>query len=423
LDTVQIKPATLANTLIATISTIDLDINDPQTYTLEDSSGLFVIKGRQLWTVKDIPTGSTAFDIKITSTDSGGLFTTKAFHLIVGDTSQQFKAEAITKEGIKTIVDETEILTVKGYITPLAEEIGVVGDVFVIYQYTSLSNGVASIPITLQKNVPLTSKIDLTLYQGRLIYLPGKFDITLGYRINGNEKKGLANTIVVRKNRIPTGLTLNRNTLVERSPAGTTVGTLAAEDADKDDFFRYIITKNPGTPFGYFKIVGDQLQMTESFPLTFTENSKVDVGVRVIDGAGGYLDKTFTITVIENDTPHIGGEIRSNGYAIRGTKTQLATLMTAQPFTVNAWIQPPTVHVGKIADIPFKVIYTPVSGSVQTFEGNLKENVTLTSALDLVVAKDFKLDQAGTYDVSIGYKLKDGTFQTLVSFLKFRVQG
>jgi len=195
------------------------------------------------------------------------------------------------------------------------------------------------------------------------------------------------------------------------------------QDTDKDDFFRYVITKNAGSPFGYFRIIGDELQMTESFPLTFKENSTLNIGVRVIDGAGGFFDKTFTIKVIENDVPHIGGEIRSNDYAIRGTKDQLATLAKDQIFTVNSWIQPPAIHVRKVADILYKIVFTPISGEVQTFEGIWEKDKTLTSAVDIEMAKDFSLDQIGTYEISIGYKLKDGSFRILTPFQKFRVQG
>lgn len=422
LSTQQINPETPANTLIADISTLDADVNDPQTYTLQDNSGLFVVKGRQLWTAKNIPVGNTGFNVKLKSTDAGGLFIEKDFHLTVGNTLNQFKAEVVTSEGVKTLVDETELLTVKGYIQPLPEEVGKVGDVFVIYRYTSLANGNAVLPITLLQNVSLQTNIELLLYSGRLIYLSGQFDIILGYRINGAENKGLAKTFNVRKNHIPTDFSLSRNTLVERSPAGTVIGKFVTQDTDKDDFFRYVLTKNPGTPFGYFRIIGDELQMTESFPLTFTNNSTLDVGVRVIDGAGGYLDKTFTIKVIENTTPHLGGEIRSNGYAIRGTKDQVATLVKDQLFTVNSWIQPPSVHLRKIADILYKIVYTPISGAPEIFEGIWEKNKTLTSAIDIEMAKNFSLDQLGTYEISIGYKLKEGSFQILAPFQKFRVQ-
>jgi hypothetical protein len=419
----KISPETPANTLIADISTLDLDINDRQIYSLQDSSGLFVVKGRQLFTAKNIPIGSTGFDIVLKSVDSGGLFIEKKFHLTVDNLFNQFKAEIVTSEGVKSLVDETELITAKGYIRPLPEEVGKIGDVFVVYQYTSLSNGVAKLPITLLQNVPLQANIELLLYQGRLIYLPGKFDIILGYRINGNENKELATTFSVRRNMPPSGFELSRNTLVERSSAGTVIGKFVAQDTNKNDFFRYLITKNAGLPFGYFRIVGDELQMTESFPLTFSENATLDIGVRVIDGAGGFLDKNFTIKVIENDVPHIGGEIRSNNYAIRGTKDQLATLMKDQLFTANAWIQPPSIHLRKTADILYKIVFTPISGEVQIFEGIWEKDRILSSAIDIEMAKDFSLNQAGTYEVSIGYRLKDGTFQVLTPFQKFRVQG
>jgi len=424
LSTQQIKSETSANTLIANISTLDADVNDPQTYTLQDASGLFVIKGNQLWTTRNIPIGSAGFDIKLKSTDLGGLFIEKDFHLtIVGNTLNQFKASVVTSEGVKTIVDETELITAKGYVQPLPEEVGKVGDVFVIYNYTSLTNGKAVLPITLLQNVPLQANIELPLYSGRLIYLSGKFEIVLGYRINGNENKGLATAFSVRRNAPPSGFELSRNTLVERSSAGTVIGKFVTQDTDKDDFFRYVITKNAGSPFGYFRVVGDELQMTESFPLTFKENLTLDIGVRVIDGAGGFFDKTFTIKVIENDVPHIGGEIRSNDYAIRGTKDQLATLVKDQIFTVNSWIQPPSIHLSKVADILYKIVFTPISGEMQIFEGIWEKDKTLTSAVDIEMAKDFSLDQIGTYEISIGYKLKDGSFRILTPFQKFRVQG
>lgn len=419
----KITPETPANTLIADISTLDLDINERQTYSLQDNSGFFVVKGRQLFTAKNIPPGSIGFDIVLKSIDSGGLFIEKKFHLVVDNLFNQFRAEIITPEGMKSSVDETELITAKGYFQPLAKEVGRLADVFAIYRYISLSNAVIEIPVTLLRNIPLQAKMELLLYQGRLIYLPGKFEIILGYRINGNESKGLATVFSVRKNAPPLGFELSRNTIVERSPAGTVVGKFITQDMNKNDFFRYVLIKNAGTPFGYFKIVGDELQIAESFPIVFRENATLEIGVRVIDSAGGFLDKNFTIKVIENDIPHLGGEIRSNNYAIRGTKGQLATLMKNQLFTVNAWIQPPSIHLRKAADILYKIVFTPISGEMQIFEGIWEKDRLLSSAIDIEMAKDFSLDQVGTYEVSIGYRLKDGTFQVLTPFQKFRVHG
>jgi hypothetical protein len=60
---------------------------------------------------------------------------------------------------------------------------------------------------------------------------------------------------------------------------------------------------------------------------------------------------------------------------------------------------------------------------MQIFEGIWEKDKTLTSAVDIEMAKDFSLDQLGTYEISIGYKLKDGSFRILTPFQKFRVQG
>ncbi|MEY3219465.1 MAG: hypothetical protein RIT27_822 [Pseudomonadota bacterium] len=415
---------TPANTLIANISSLDPDVGDSQFYTLQDSNDLFEIRDNQLWTKQSLPTNSSSFDIAIKSIDSGDLFIEKNFHLTVKNVVQHFLAEVITAEGVKTTVDETELITVKGFVKPLPEQVNQLGDVFVIYRYISPTNATIELPpITLLNNTPLQSNIELMLYQGRLIYLAGRFEVVLGYHLNGVENKGLATTFKVQKNQPPTDFSLSRNTLVERSPAGTVVGKFVAQDLNKDDFFRYVITQNTGAPFGYFKIVGDQLQMSESFPLNFSSNSTLNIGVRVIDSAGGFLDKTFTIKVIENTTPHIGGEIRSNGLAIRGTKDQLATLAKAQIFTANAWIQPPSIHLNKVADILYKIVYTPLEGEPQIFEGVWEANKVLSSVLDIEIAKNAQLSLVGRFEASIGYRLKDGTFEILTPFQIFRVQG
>ncbi|MCC7421967.1 MAG: cadherin domain-containing protein [Planctomycetaceae bacterium] len=94
----------------------------------------------------------------------------------------------------------------------------------------------------------------------------------------------------------PSNITLSNSTIAENQPAGTSVGALAATDADPGDTFTFTLVSGTGdTDNASFTIMGSQLQTTASFD--FETKPSYSIRVRATDSFGLTFDRVFTITV------------------------------------------------------------------------------------------------------------------------------
>lgn len=104
-------------------------------------------------------------------------------------------------------------------------------------------------------------------------------------------------------NETPTDLLLSATAVFDKSPAGSTVGTLSPVDPDLNDTFTYSLVSGDGsTDNASFSITGNSLKLN-STAIFETQNS-YDIRLRVSDLGGLTFEKTFTITVIDvNELP------------------------------------------------------------------------------------------------------------------------
>jgi hypothetical protein len=101
-------------------------------------------------------------------------------------------------------------------------------------------------------------------------------------------------------NEAPYDLTLSHASLDEGQPAGTTVGTLSAEDPDAGDHLTYAVTTPAGTPgAGAFTTAGDVLVTTQELLFATTPSGGYQVVVTVTDSGGLSHSETFTVTVTD----------------------------------------------------------------------------------------------------------------------------
>ncbi|HWM17300.1 MAG TPA: cadherin domain-containing protein, partial [Microbacterium sp.] len=105
---------------------------------------------------------------------------------------------------------------------------------------------------------------------------------------------------VTDANDAPTDITLTPSSIVENSPAGSTVGTLAAVDQDSGQTHAFALVAGLGdTDNASFTIAGTQLQTAASLPI-----GSYTVRVQTDDGAGGTFARALTVTVTDvNDAP------------------------------------------------------------------------------------------------------------------------
>ncbi|MES0828542.1 hypothetical protein, partial [Ruegeria sp. SCP11] len=97
-------------------------------------------------------------------------------------------------------------------------------------------------------------------------------------------------------NEAPTDLDISNSDAPENIP-GATVGVLSADDVDFMDTLTYSIL--PGDDGAKFTIVGDELRVG-SVGLDFEATPTLTVNVRVSDSAGLFVDRTFTINVLNS---------------------------------------------------------------------------------------------------------------------------
>jgi len=136
-----------------------------------------------------------------------------------------------------------------------------------------------------------TTDLEIDAGKTMLVDWPDAFEID--YTVSGKATISLASCA-------PTSILLDNNSVNENEPVGTTVGNLTATDPDTGDTITF--TLGTGGDNDSFKIVGNVLQTNAVFD--FETKASYTITVRATDAGGAYLDKVFTITVIDvNDAP------------------------------------------------------------------------------------------------------------------------
>jgi hypothetical protein len=111
--------------------------------------------------------------------------------------------------------------------------------------------------------------------------------------------------VVEGANNPPSNIILTPDEVQENQPAGTTVGTLSAEDPDADETHTFTLAQGPGDDDNPdFTISGDQL-LTAAV-LDFEADSTRTIRVETQDSAGAVYERTLAVTVLdvpEDDNP------------------------------------------------------------------------------------------------------------------------
>jgi hypothetical protein len=296
-----------AGTPIGQFYTADPDVGDIHTYRIK-SGGLFTIIGNQLRVAKNVNFDvelAKDYLIEVASTDQGDLTIIKRFLIQVEDVPYKVGGAAFSGEIHPTmgevdnqlIIDAPEIIRLVGRIKPPIYHIGKPADIIAIYHWTpEAETEPLTIPTVFANQKILAQEMEMTLFQGRLTDLPGVFKVELGYQIAAQTSlKAPIAQLIVRPNQPPTAITLSNDTIARNSPEGTLVGTFSTQDADNAELFTYGLLDNSER---HFKIIDNALytgtwQFTEPY---------YAITVRCVDIAGDFIDKTFTIKVVESQT-------------------------------------------------------------------------------------------------------------------------
>jgi hypothetical protein len=104
-------------------------------------------------------------------------------------------------------------------------------------------------------------------------------------------------------NSAPTDVALSPSTVAENQPAGSTVGMLAATDADAGQAHGFALAAGAGdTDNAAFMVSGDRLQTTQLFD--FEDKATYSIRLATTDAAGATFAKALTVTIGDvNEAP------------------------------------------------------------------------------------------------------------------------
>ena len=332
-----------AETLIGVLSTVDPDIpNDAFTYTLVSGAGdvdnaAFTIAGDQLksaisfdYEMKD------TYTIRVRSTDQGGLSVEKAFTISILDVNE---APLAYDQSVSTDQDTSLEITLTGF----DED----GDAFSFALISGTTKGLLMWTPPKVTYVPNPGYVGFDSFEFKAIDAHGLSSTTATITIE-----------VLAVNHAPTDINLSNNTLFENSGVNAVVGTLTTEDPDIGDTFTYSLIAGAGAADNAsFNLLGDQLRASEDFDYE-TRNSYT-IRVRSTDQDGLWVEKVFTITILDvNEPPIAYDQAVSTAYGTPLTITLTAFDEDGDPLTY-AYEQP--AH-GTLSGVGPELTYTPDQG-------------------------------------------------------------
>jgi hypothetical protein len=290
----------VAGTLVGTLSTLDPDVADSTfTYALVSGSGStdngsFILSGNRLLSAGNFDfEAKSLYDIRLRTTDAGGLSFDRAFSINIRDLNEAPRFTSFVSSAVENAPTNVAIAAVSASDPDAGDRI-----VFsTVAGFGSEDNGAITID-------PVTG----------LIYprspLNFEQDPVLQVRLRATDSKGLFEESAVQitvgnVNDAPMALQLTNATILENSPLGTLVGTLSTMDQDVGDTFVYsLVNGNGSDDNSQFVVVGDRLFSNGTFD--FESKSSLNVRVRSTDAGSASTERALIISVVDvNEAPFL----------------------------------------------------------------------------------------------------------------------
>lgn len=284
-----------AGSTIATISTTDPNAGNTFIYTLVTGSGSgdnssFTITGNglQLNASPDYET-KNSYQLRIRSTDNGGLFFEKAFDITIANVNEAPNNITLNHSSVaENSATGTDIGTL-GATDP---------DSGASLTY-SLVSGTGS-----TDNAKFSISGDLLKTAAVLNYESGS-SYSIRIRVTDQGSLFYEEVFVIQAtdvNEAPTDITLSNDSIAENTASGTTVGTLGNVDSDTTNTYTYSLVSGSGSADNnYFTIAGASLKLA-AIP-DYETKAGYNIRIRVNDGLNNF-EKAFTLTVFDGaDTP------------------------------------------------------------------------------------------------------------------------
>lgn len=296
-DNIMLSATTFAenqpiNTSIITLSASDQDASDTFTYALgsTDMSG-FYIEGNEIKTSALFNYEKEVFyTISIKVSDTKGASFEKQFVLQVTNINDAPTNIELSNTGIG------ENLESGAEIGELSTEDEDVVDSYT-YQFVSGNGSDDNGNFTIDGNKVVTvAAFDFET--------KSSYKVRISTTDNGGLSTERAFVInVTDANDAPTDIALSNYEVEENLPKSTEIGTLSTSDADAVDSFTYKLVQGEGSDDnGFFGLSDNGLLTGQSFD--YESQSSFSIRVRSTDKSGAYVEKSFSIEVINtNDAP------------------------------------------------------------------------------------------------------------------------
>lgn len=313
-------------TLIATLSTSDIDPNDTHFYNLvpgtgDEDNALFSVSGTQLTNGQLFNYENRAvYSIRLSVSDAAGASYEEAFSIFVNDQndaptsvtlSNNVVAESAAQGSIVGILSTTDEDAIDSHTYSLVAGNGDTDNASFQINNTTLQSNVA---------------FDYDVQQ------------TYSVRVRATDAAGAFTeaTYIIQvtdDNAAPTDITLSAATILENNNAGSQIGTLNTVDSDFADTHTYSLVAGAGdTDNANFSINGNIVVTTTSFD--HETQPTQSIRIRTTDGANNTYEEVFTITVQDvNEAPTV---VSLNGNVINETAATGTTIGTFATTDVDA---------------------------------------------------------------------------------------
>jgi len=370
----------LPNASVGTLSTIDPDAGNTFTYALvtgtgDTDNGSFNIDGATLRASSSFDfEAKSSYSIRVRSTDQGGLFIEKVFTITVTDVNEAPIDITLSTASISENAGADATVSTLSTTDPDA------GNTFtytLVVGTGSTDNGSFNIS---GSSLRATDSFDFETKSSYTI------------RIRSTDQNGLfvekAFAIqVVNVNEPPTDISLSSNNIAENSASNATVGTFSTTDVDAGSTFAYSFVAGAGdADNSAFTISGATLRATSSF--NFESKPSYSIRVRSSDQGGLFIEKTFTIQVIDvNESPTDISLTSTTIAENSGSNAPVGTLSTADVDAGNTFVYSLVAGPGDTDNAVFNV-----SGST----------LRATSSFDFETRSDYTVrirstDQGGLF--------------------------
>jgi hypothetical protein len=312
LSNARISEKLPTSSLVGLLTAVDQDAGDLHSFSLVEGTGdvdnaSFTISDRSLLTneVFDLAVKSS-YSIRVRAVDRAGLAAETAFTITIMPYNQPPTDITISKNAVP---ENQPAGTAVGFFATIDPNVDDTFTYMLVSGEGSVDNTLFAITGSELKTAALFD-----------------FEVRTSYsiRVRSTDSGGLfiEKTFAVQitnVNEAPISLNLSSASVDENQPAGTTVGSLSSTDPDAGDIHRYTLVSGTGSADNsLFRISSSLLQTHAVFD--FETRKTYNVRVRVTDAGGLFLEKAFTITIVDiNDPPTLlelaGNEIPENNRA------------------------------------------------------------------------------------------------------------